>query len=436
MLRHLLLLCALLAACAGPGDAPPIVRPNIVLIMADDVGVEAFATYGGTSYATPHLDALADEGMLFRHCYSQPLCTPSRVKLMTGRGNLRNYVHFSILERTERTFAHLAKEAGYATAVAGKWQLRGAEQYGEWAGRGASPREAGFDHWCLWQVDVLGSRYQDPTVDVDGELRRDIAGAFGPDVYCDYLLDFAAAHRDEPFLAYFPMALVHNPFVRTPLSKEGELTKQQRFADMMAYMDLVVGRLRAGLEELGLAENTLLLFTSDNGTNTAITSMANGREVRGGKGLPTDAGTHVPLLAAWPGHIARGTGCEDLVDFSDFLPTLADAMGITPPDDRVLDGVSFLPQLEGRPGTPRETITIYSNPRPERSLREPAVRFARDWRYKLYADGRFLDCVADPLEEQPLTDPGPAARESRRRLERALAAMPEEPPHLRPSGSR
>jgi len=424
--------CLLLLACIAPHGSAPDERPNVILIFADDVGVEAFGCYGGTSYETPHLDRLADGGMLFTHCYSQPLCTPSRVKLMTGRGNLRNYVHFSILDPAERTFAHQAREAGYATAVVGKWQLHGTDKYKDWAGRGATPEQAGFDRWCLWQMGVLGSRYWNPTVDVDGELRRKVKDAYGPDLFCDYLLDFVTEHRDEPFLAYFPMALVHDPFTRTPLSREGELTKQEYFADMMASMDAIVGRIVAHLDELGLREQTLVLFTSDNGTGRAITSRMGDREVRGGKRFSTDAGTHVPLIASWPGTVSPGAVCDDLVDLSDFLPTLVQAMGAELPADRVLDGRSFLPQLRGRRGNPRQHVTIYSNPRPESPGRNPRVRFARDKRFKLYDDGRFFDCEQDPLEQSPLDDAklGSMARSARKRLQQALDDMPPEPEHL------
>lgn len=403
------------------------------MIFADDVGVEAFGCYGGTSYATPHLDALAAGGVRFTHAFSQPLCTPSRVKLMTGRGNLRNYVRFSILDPAERTFAHLARDAGYATAVAGKWQLFGAEHYGEHAGTGAHPTDAGFDRWCLWQLDTVGSRYWDPTIEIDGELHRDLAGRYGPDVFCDYLLEFAAEHRDEPFLAYFPMALVHSPFVRTPNSPEGERGKREAFGDMVEYLDTIVGRLDAGLKELGLRERTLLLFVGDNGTGRGITSRMGEREVRGGKSLSLDAGIHVPLIASWPGHLAGGTVCEDLVDLSDFLPTIAEVIGAELPSERTFDGRSFLPQLRGLPGNPRETITIYSNPRPDQPGRNPRVRLARGRRHKLYDDGRFFDCELDPEEERPLewNQLDGAQQKIHARLQRALDEMPPEPEHLR-----
>ena len=211
----------------------------------------------------------------------------------------------------------------------------------------------------------------------------------------------------------------------------GELTKQERFAHMVAYMDAAVGRIEDGLAELGVLENTLLLFVGDNGTDRAIRSMQNGREIKGGKAHSTDAGTHVPMIISRPGTIAPGT-CDDLVDLSDFWPTLAEAIGVSIEDG--LDGRSFLPQLLGEPGDPRDVLTMYSNPRPPGTKRNPRVRFARDKRYKLYDDGRFFDTQADPDEAHPL-EHGQVTRvlrEMRAGLQRALDAMPREPAHLLP----
>jgi arylsulfatase A-like enzyme len=436
-MRHLapLLVCAAFVGCLTTRDRRLDEPPNVVLILADDVGVEAFGCYGGESYATPRLDALARSGVRFTHCFSQPLCTPSRVKLLTGRGNLRNYRRFSYLDPGERTIAHLARQAGYATCVVGKWQLYGAEHYEEWAGKGAHPRDAGFDSWCLWQLSVLGSRYADPTVEVDGEPPRELPGRYGPDVFTEHLLEFAREHADQPFFVFYPMALVHDPFEPTPRSRAGELTKQEAFADMVSYMDTVVGRIEDGLEALGLRERTLLLFTSDNGTSTRIRSRRDGREVVGGKGLSNARGIQVPLIASWPGGVPAASVVGDLVDLSDFLPTLAGAMkaelscGVRP----VLDGRSFLPQLLGLPGDPRASLTMYCNPRPGTG-RNPRVRFAFDRSYKLYDDGRFYDLVRDPEEERPLAEHELDAKARRRRalLEQDLRRMPPEPDHLRP----
>jgi len=440
-MRNAFLFLTLLAACASPSipypaiDRPAPARnslqdaPNIVLIMVDDLGLEAFGCYGGESYTTPRIDALAAGGMQFEHVYSQTLCTPSRVKLMTGRSNLRNYTQFSMLNPGERTFGHMLQSAGYVTGVFGKWQLLGAEHYGEDAGNGTHPRDAGFDEWCLWQVEVLGSRYADPTYEHNGVLVREQIGSYGPDISCAALLEFAERHRERAFLAYYPMVLTHSPFQKTPDSPPDQQTRQERFADMVAYMDQIVGRIEDGLTELGLRENTIILFTTDNGTEQGIVSRFRGREVAGAKTRSTDAGIHVPLVASWPGVVQAGAINDDLVDFSDFLPTLAELGRASVPQDRILDGRTFAPQLLGKAGNPREVVTIYSNPRPPGSERNPRVRLARDKRFKLYDDGRLFDCVADPDELVPLdfSELDPIGRTAYLRLQAALDAMPDEP---------
>ncbi|MCH8980017.1 MAG: sulfatase-like hydrolase/transferase, partial [Armatimonadetes bacterium] len=152
--------------------------PNIVLVMADDVGVEAFGCYGGESYETPRIDAMAARGVRFENCHSQPLCTPSRLKIMTGLSNSRNYTKFSIMRPGEYTFAHMLKERGYATAAVGKWQLYGAEGYVGVEGTGTLPADAGFDQYCMWQITQVYCRYWNPLIDTDGDLKT-----LGEDVY-------------------------------------------------------------------------------------------------------------------------------------------------------------------------------------------------------------------------------------------------------------
>ncbi len=400
-------------------------KPNIVLIMADDIGYECFGTYGGVSYETPELDALAASGMRFEHCYSQPLCTPSRVKIMTGRSNNRNYIYFGEFKFGEKTFGHILKEEGYAACIAGKWQLEG---------RGAEgPYDAGFDEYCLWHMeDAFGSkksRYLSPKMIRNGEILTDMEDRYGPDVACDHLLDFVERNRDRPFLAYFPMILVHNPFCPTPDSAEWgqDVTANRFFADMVAYMDKLVGRVVRKLEDLGLREKTLFLFTGDNGTNKNITSeMGDGSTIEGGKNTTTDAGTRVPLIANWPGTIAAGGVCDDLVDFSDFLPTMAEAAGATLPVDVTLDGRSFLPQLRGESGNPRDWIYIWYQRNPPDST---LYRFARDRRWKLYDAGDYnragnlYDVASDPLENTPVPPGDPEADAAREKLSAALGEM-------------
>ena len=392
-------------------------RPNIVLIMADDIGYECYGTYGGTSYRTPNIDRLAANGIRFTHCYSQPLCTPSRVKIMTGKSNVRNYAAFSILKKREQTFAHMMRKAGYRTAIAGKWQLYGAEHYKPaFRAKGALPQEMGFERHCLWQVDKLGSRFWGPSVTIDGKLQTFGENVYGPDVYCQFLIDRMEQYKDESFFLYYPMVLVHSPFLPTPDSANRKnKDKQQNFADMVAYMDKLIGRIVSKTEELGIAEKTLVLVTGDNGTHKSLTSMMGNVAMKGGKGLPTDAGTRVALVGYQPGTIAKGQVSEQLVEFSDFVPTLAQASGGKALEGT--DGVSFLPELRGEESRPRDPIYVYYWPRPERG--EP-TRFARDQRWKLYGDGRLFDVQNDVFERTPVN----GHADVRERLQQALDRKP------------
>lgn len=410
-----------LASSLNAAQPPEKRKPNIVLIMADDLGYECLGCYGSTSYKTPVLDELARTGIRFDHCYSQPLCTPSRVQLMTGQYNFRNYKAFGMLDPTETTFAHLLKRSGYATCVVGKWQLYGSSiERPEARGKGAYPAQTGFDEHCLWQVERRDSRYRDPLIVENGTYRDDLKDRYGPDVFCDYALDFIERKKSEPFLLYFPMALVHSPCVPTPDSADWAEGKDEGnikyFPDMVAYMDKVVGRIVAKLDRLGLRDNTLVLFVGDNGTARGLRSRLGDKVILGGKGLTTDAGTHVPFVANWNDTIPAGKVCDDLIDFTDFLPTLVEVAGTEAPGDLVLDGRSFLPQLRGEKGTPREWVFCHYFRNPG----DPVKRFARDKRWKLYQNATLFDLQADPLEEKPIRpdqdDAGAAAARKRLRV--------------------
>lgn len=391
-------------------------RPNIVLIMADDLGYECIGANGGTSYKTPVLDAMAKRGLRFQHCYSQPICTPSRVKLMTGISNVRNYAEFGLLEESQTTFAHLLRDAGYATCIVGKWQLGSKDHL---------PNHFGFDEHCLWQLLRRPSRYASPGMEVNGE-KRDYPGGFGPDVATEYAFDFIERHKDEPFLLYYPMILTHCPSEPTPDSADWEPKFKgsptykgdpKYFSDMVTYMDTLVGRFEDKLKEVGVRDNTLFIFTGDNGTDTPIVSMMGDRQVVGAKGKMQDAGNHVPLIVDWPGKTPRGKVLDDLVDFSDFLPTLCEATGTQIPDTLRLDGRSFLPQLKGQPGTPREWIYMWY----ARNGGVKGQSFTRNQRYKLYATGDFFDVRGDDLEKHPLALESLSAEQRRVRSDLQLA---------------
>lgn len=398
-------------------------QPNVILIMADDFGYECVTANGGESYQTPQLDRLAAGGMRFEHCHSLPLCTPTRVQLMTGKYNVRNYLNFGTLPRTEMTFAHLLKAAGYATGVCGKWQL----------GKEAdSPQHFGFDESLLWQQTRRPPRYANPGLELQGEEKEYPEGSYGPTLINDFALDFVTRNKDRPFFLYYPMILTHDPFQPTPDSPDWDPKAQgegvnkhvRHFAEMTAFMDQLIGRLDAKLAELGLRENTLVLFLGDNGTSGKVTSQFRGADFQGGKGSTTHRGHHVPLIASWPAVIKEGRVSRDLISCADFLPTLCEAAGIPVPEGG--DGVSFFPQLRGDVGSPRDSLYIWYSPRlkPDLTVKE----FAFDHRHKLYRDGRFFDLQADPDEKSPLmgSDQTTAKTKLQAVLDRYLDARPAE----------
>ena len=395
-------------------------RPNVVLILADDFGYECVSANGG-DYRTPHLDALAAGGVRFTHCYSQPLCTPTRVQLMTGLYNQRNYVRFGLLPEGSTTFAMLLRDAGYRTCVAGKWQLEGGLE---------GPGKFGFDTYCLWQLDRRPPRYANPGLEIDGRRVDFDAGEYGPDLVCDHLCRFIREEKERPFLAYYPMILTHDPFEPTPDSRAWNprdvsgtkgLAKPRHFRAMVEYADKLVGKIVRTLEEEGLRERTLVIFTGDNGTHSSITSTLNGQPYRGGKGKTTDAGTHVPLIANWPGTIRAGHVDDSLVDSTDFFPTLLDVAGVEVPESLNLDGVSLAPQLRGEEDAPeREWVYLWYS----RSGGPTGAEFARDRRWKLYRDGRLFDVEADPLEQAPIDlESASLSTEDRARVETLQKAL-------------
>jgi arylsulfatase A len=409
-----LVTCLFLGAVAfaraeGERETRPV---NLVLIMADDMGYECVGANGGGSYQTPNLDRMAEQGMRFTNCHSQPLCTPSRVQIMTGRYNSENYVRFGFLDPQETTFANALRQAGYATCIVGKWQLDGGFD---------APDHFGFDEYCLWQLTRRPNRYPNPGLEINGREVDYRDGEYGPDLVSDYGCDFIERHRDEPFLLYYPMILPHWPFEPTPDSsdwdptarredkreKGANRTSKKHFADMVAYTDKMAGKIIEKIDALGLSENTLILFTGDNGTMDTIYSLLDGKEIRGGKRWTLDVGTHVPLIARWPGKIAEGTVETDLIDFSDFYPTLLDVADVAPDESKKLDGRSFLPQLLGKEGNPRRWIYCwyYRNGDIDGKYRDKQVgEFARTEHYKYYRNGEFYNTAEDPREEQPLEE--------------------------------
>jgi arylsulfatase A len=401
--------------------------------MADDLGYETIGANGGTSYRTPTLDRLAAGGVRFDHCFAQPLCTPTRVQLMTGACNVRNYITFGQMDPALTTFGNLFQQAGFVTGIAGKWQL----------GRDPDlPRKFGFTEYCLWQHTRRPPRYANPGLEIQGVERNFSNGEYGPDLVNDFAREFITRHKDRPFFLYYPMLLTHAPYQPTPGSPDWDPAAQgekindrpEHFNDMVVHMDRLVGKLLVTLDECKLREKTLVIFLGDNGTKRGTRSMMGDRERIGGKGTTTAAGMHVPLIVSWPGRIRAGVVCHDLVDSTDFLPTLCDAAGIALPAELRIDGRSFLPQLRGETGRPRSWIYSWYSPRGE-ALRECAFNA----RYKLYRTGEFYDLRQDVGEQHPLAPEARSAdaMDAARMLEAALAEFRDaRPAHLPAPGGK
>lgn len=418
-------------------------RPNIVLIMADDIGIEGLSCYGGKSYSTPHLDELARTGLRFTHAYSQPLCTPTRVQIMTGKYNQRNWIAFGILDPREKTFGHLLSEAGYDTCIAGKWQLQSYDppdfpNADQRRGLGMKVADAGFDEYSLyhsWETEKKGSRYANPTMDVNGKIVQR-PGEYGPDTSVEFILDFMQRHKDGPMFVYYPMALPHWPMVPTPDSDEWSDPSRRLeegtkwFPDMVAYMDKLVGRLVNGIDNLGLRKQTLILFYSDNGTDARITSQFGDQTVQGGKATPLQTGIRVPLIANWPGTIAAERTTSGLVDASDFLPTLAELAKTKIPNEWQHEGISFVPSLLNQDGPRRDWCFFWYDPRPgwdkERFSRHI---FALSKNYKLFSDGRLFDISGNGFREELITpnDESPEAKRARIELAAVINKMMQPP---------
>ncbi|MFY0688451.1 MAG: sulfatase-like hydrolase/transferase [Cyclobacteriaceae bacterium] len=391
--------------------------PNIVFILVDDLGREAVGAYGGTSYKTPQIDRLAASGAQFDHGYAYPLCTNTRVSLMTGKYNVRNWKAFGILDPEETTLGHMFQNEGYKTLMVGKWQLQSYDPKhfpGSELRRntGMKVDDAGFDEYSMWHTshtEEKGSRFSDPIIYQNGQFLDNTHDKYGPDIFTDYLLDFMERNQEKPFFAYYPMALTHDPFVPTPDSEEWpdrtlrHKQENKYFGDMVEYCDKTVGRIVQKLQDLNLRENTLLIFYSDNGTHQTIYSMMGDEKIQGAKGKEIDAGTRIPLIINWPGTIKPQINSE-FVAPSDFIPTMFEAIGRSMPSGSFTDGESFFGSLIGKVSNRRDWVYIDHDPRPgsDKNQFKPR-RFVRGTKYKLYDDGLFVEPDVDPLEEQHIT---------------------------------
>ena len=419
-----------LSACGADQEGVPTVSersngqdprsPNIILILADDLGIEAISPYGGTR-STPNIARMAENGVQFGNFFATPLCTPSRTRLLTGKHNYRNYEAFGYLGPRERTLGHSFTEMGYATGYFGKWQLAG---IGALEGTGAMPHTAGFQQNLIWHLEreERGSRYwkprlvstsaAPPNITVHGE------DVFGPDVLNQAVLDFIELHKEKPFFALYSLVLPHDPFVTTPKTPYAD-NDASKFDGMVDYMDHLVGNILSHVDSLNLAEQTLIIFVGDNGTDYKVVSEFGGRTVKGGKGQTIRTGMQVPFIAYWPGSIPKGHHYQHLVELLDIYPTLLEVSNISAAEG-TLDGVSVYDALLGGKHPVRDAIYMHYDPRWSRWEER---KFAFDERYKLDDEGNFYDHLTDPLEQNALdvTGLGDDAKRVYERLSTVLA---------------
>jgi arylsulfatase A len=390
--------------------------PNVIVVLSDDVGLSRVSCYGAAPFQTPHLDALAATGLRFDRCYSMPLCGPSRGVLLTGKYPFRTgYLgNSSSLVDPQRhpTIANVLQQAGYATCAIGKLGQSASENDAQ------APRALGFDEYMLWMGRKTPDRYWNPRYCRNGEFVQGQPEEYGPDLTHEFLVDFMRRNRERPFFVYYSAVLAHTPFVRTPGTTPGTKDRAQILTDMVHYLDEQMARLVTDLDTLGLRDNTIILFTSDNGPYGDPLGTIRGQPLHGIKGDVTEGGVREPLIVNCPALVPAGRVCPDLTDFADIFPTVLELTGVPVPAGIRLDGRSIAPQILGRPGNPRQWVYAQL----------AGDYFIADHRFKLYGDGTFTDIGDSPAAEQPVRETDEAAMQAKRRLAAALGELRADAP--------
>jgi len=427
-----------LASCNPSSDrasieetSPTPSGPNILLILVDDLGKEWISCYGAEDISTPNIDALAENGIRFTNFYTMPQCTPTRLSLLTGQYPFRHgwVNHWDVprwgggahYDETENpSLGKVMKEAGYKTAIAGKWQVD------DFRVEPDALEKHGFDAYCMWTgyetgVEASAKRYQDPYI-FTKEGSKTYDGKFGPDVFRDFLIDFIRENKSEPMFIYYPMVLTHPPLVNTP--DEAAETPIEKHKAMVRYTDKITGQLVEVLEAEGIRDNTLIIWTTDNGTSRGITGTRNGRKVEGAKAMTIEPGICVPFIANWPGTVEAGQVSDALIDITDIFPTFAELAGVEVGTEWVvnetyhkIDGKSYVEVLTRKTRESQKDWIMAMGGGNHAKLTRQGVenqyryrdRVIRNKRYKLYVNAqrkpeKFIDLQKDREEQINLID--------------------------------
>ncbi|MBW6480504.1 MAG: sulfatase-like hydrolase/transferase [Bacteroidales bacterium] len=422
-------------------------KPNILFIFADDLGKEWISSYGAEEIETPRIDDLARNGLMFENFYAMPQCTPSRVSLFTGQYPFRHgWVNHWDVPRwgggahfdpdTNPSFARILQSAGYKNAAAGKWQVNDFRVQPE------IMKEHGFDDYCMWTGYETGNppsaeRYWDPYIHTKSGSKT-YHGQFGEDVFVDFLIDFMGKNKNGPIFLYYSMCLPHTPLTTTPAEPvvSGNI---ERHKAMVRYIDILVGRLEDALVELGLRENTIIIFATDNGSTIGITGLRNGREVKGGKQKTTENGICVPFIVNCPGMIPEGKVTNALSDITDIFPTFVELANAEVPDNIGIDGVSQAKVFTGATKDSQRDWIMAMGGGNNAALSKKGVenqyrfrdRVIRDKKYKLFVSSerkpeKLVNLKADPEEKNNLLPANTAdTRKALRKLWKVDETFPE-----------
>lgn len=408
-----LLLC--LAASTASADK----RPNIILIVANDLGRDWVSCYGA-QHQTPNVDRLAQQGVRYETAWCTPIGTSSRVTLLTGQYPFRHgrtqhdaTIGHDLSWAKFTTFARVLRDAGYATAIGGKFRINPSEEQPD------AMKQHGFDEHCVFAAN--DSRRSD-TKEAPWSGRIVTNGRSetvnnSPDAVNAFLIDFISRSRANPFLVYYPMLVPHESLTTKPQDKrDPSKSKEIIFAESVAHMDLLVGKLIDAVDNTGLGRNTLIVFTSGNGS--AVSGTLNGKPFAEGKGHRSDRGVHVPFVVRAPFLTRGGRVSRDLIDFTDLYPTFLDLAKIDRPEDVKLDGRSFVPSLRGSEDPFEKRNWIFSQ--------HGDFRMIRDWQHILDSEGNFHDLTKDPLQQSEVSPLDKIAPGRRQRLEMILKRFPKD----------